>query len=150
MARRPPRRIERQRGAENLDSFAQPRVTTKAFREPTLGLHLVDEVVEHFVLFLQGLQHGPDFVELGPRDGGVQRFDCGLLRSATSLCRLWLKRKVSGRSNGLGNPVEYIGAQCSQSLKPIAEYFWRDPRSGGDLRNLLAAVMDGLAELAGQ
>ena len=43
--------VERQRGAENLDSFAQPRVV-ETFREPTLGLHLVDEVVEYFVLFL--------------------------------------------------------------------------------------------------
>ena len=69
--------VERQRGAENLDSCTQPRVV-ETFREPTLGLHLVDNVVEHFVLFLQGLQHGPDFVELGPRDGGVQRFLRGL------------------------------------------------------------------------
>ena len=77
--------VERQRGAENLDSFTQPRVTTKAFREPTLGLHLVHEVVEYFVLFLQGLQHGPDFVELGPRDGGVQRFALSLFHGLRSL-----------------------------------------------------------------
>ena len=30
--------VERQRGAENLDSFAQPRITAKTFREPTRWL----------------------------------------------------------------------------------------------------------------
>ena len=63
--------VERQGGAENLDAFAQPGIAGKSFGQPTLGLQLVDEVVEHFVLILHGLQHGPDFVELGPRDGGV-------------------------------------------------------------------------------
>ncbi|TXT16762.1 MAG: hypothetical protein FD138_4695, partial [Planctomycetota bacterium] len=81
--------VERQRGAENLDSFTQPRVV-KTFRELTLGLHLVDEGVEHFVLFLQGVQHGPDFVELGPRDGGVQRF-------ARRLFQIQRDQDVAGR-----------------------------------------------------
>ena len=30
--------VERQRGAENLDSFTQPRITAKTFREPTRWL----------------------------------------------------------------------------------------------------------------
>ena len=65
--------VERQGGAENLDSFTRPGIAGKPLGQPTLGLHLVDvdDVVEHFVLFLHGLQHGPDFLELGPRDGDV-------------------------------------------------------------------------------
>ena len=65
---------ERALRATWYDSFAQPGIAGKTCGQPTLGLHLVDDVVEHFVLFLHGLQHGPDFVELGPRDGGIQRF----------------------------------------------------------------------------
>ena len=92
--------VERQRGAENLDSFAQPRVV-ETFREPTLGLHLVDEVVEHFVLFLQGLQHGPDFVELGPRDGGVQRW------SGRGPCPPSARRSLpSGNARSTSPPAE--------------------------------------------
>ena len=102
MARRPLRRIERQRGAENLDSFTQPRVTTKAFREPTLGLHLVDEVVVYFVLFWQGLQHGPDFVELGPRDGGVQRFARGLFHVQRDPAAAGRRSSCPVRSASLG------------------------------------------------
>ncbi len=82
--------VERQGGAENLDSFTQPRIAEKTFGQPTLRSHPVDDVVEHFVLVLQGLQHGPDFVELGPRDGGIQRF-------ARSLFHVQRDQDVAGR-----------------------------------------------------
>ena len=45
--------------------FTQTRIRGETFGQPTLHLHLVNNVVEQFVLFLHGLQRGPNFVELG-------------------------------------------------------------------------------------
>ncbi len=49
--------------AEGQSVPPKPRVV-ETFREPTLGLHRVDEVVEHFVLFLQNLPTEPLVVDV--------------------------------------------------------------------------------------
>ncbi len=129
--------IERQRGAENLDSFTQTRVV-ETFREPTLGLHLVDEIIGHFVLFLQGLQHGPDFVELGPRDGGVQRFArrhfqptstvvfCGLRerqRVNDGAINLWPIHRIDFDRFALGiAPLQVVVPRRRRQEQPLANW----------------------------